>query len=198
MTTEVKKFIEQHIDLIENNWWEQLYSLAIELVYRQRIGELTQILLDANIDPLNSLTNIPPNYLAWSPIQQFTIPDKIKAIGEFAFIETEIVSIDIPKDVVIGERAFTSCHQLEKVVFKGYADMGYNAFYDCPSLVDMYLPKDFTMDSHCLGSCHSLVELHYAGTVEDWMKIVSTCGVTQSDTVAKIVHCSDGDVELKN
>ena len=116
----VKDFIEENIDLIEDNKWEEVYNNASELPLSSREA-LTSILLEADIDPLNYLNYIPDFYLAGQDINSFNIPSHIKRINKFAFYYcTSLTNVTIPDSVTsIGYVAFHSCYSLTSIKFNG-------------------------------------------------------------------------------
>jgi len=82
----VKDFIEEHSDLIQENHWERFYNLARRILYSHEIGELSQCLLEADIDPLLYLKEVPGLYLARSDVRTVIIPDNIETICTYAFL----------------------------------------------------------------------------------------------------------------
>lgn len=83
MNTEIKEFIEKHIDLIEDGRFEELYKLqskwyTVELA--RLVGIFTETLLSADIDPAKYMKKIPPFYLTGTKIASYTIPQNITSI----------------------------------------------------------------------------------------------------------------------
>ena len=62
MRSEVKNFIEKYIELVREEDFSQLYIKATKEL-GSYVGELTRILLDIDIDPLDYLDYIPENFL---------------------------------------------------------------------------------------------------------------------------------------
>lgn len=81
MTKAIKEFLEKYVPLIKEEDWGTLYFKADSELRNIQIGELTQILLNANIDPLEKLTTVPPHYLDRSSIETFCIPEGIHMIS---------------------------------------------------------------------------------------------------------------------
>ena len=93
MTEEVKNFIEENIDLIEQNKWEEVYKKRFPTGF-------TDALLEAQINPAELLGYIPKRYLQDSRITQYSIPDNITNIGGAAFSDCEnLTTINIPSSV---------------------------------------------------------------------------------------------------
>lgn len=84
MLPKVKQFIEENIDLIEQNTkesWEEIYKKIPESL----TGKLTETLLKCEIDPARILGYIPEYYLSWSNISDYKMPNNITNIGKYAF-----------------------------------------------------------------------------------------------------------------
>ena len=93
----VDSFIEQNIDLIDNNDWEAVYNNLLQQFTGRRVGLFTEKILACGINPLDWLSYI-PNYYLWgaTDISQFKVPDNIVYIGEHAFENSSI------KDLYLG------------------------------------------------------------------------------------------------
>lgn len=121
LSDSLKAFIENNIELIENNKFNKLYEQAeIDLYFSQAVCTLTKTLLAAGIDPLAHLSNIPVNYLHGdSTISKFVIPDNIEDVESYAF---------------------SYCTQLHDVVFgKNVSVVYYGAFENCIELTNVTL-----------------------------------------------------------
>ena len=103
LTSNIKKFLEANIELIEANRFDELYEKAeTDLYFSQGIGTLTRTLLKADIDPLPHLTEIPYCYLYGDPnIIEFVIPDNIEFVNSCAFCNCS----QLP-DVIFGKKCF--------------------------------------------------------------------------------------------
>ena len=172
----VKEFIEENIDLIEENTtkaWEEIYRRYINT--SKLNGELTTIFLSANINPLDYLDFIPDYYLYQADISAFTIPKSIKDIGICAFTGSMIEDISVPEGVtIIDDYAFDNCIYLQHVE----------------------LPKSLkTMGSKVFGNCSNLKEIHYSGSKEDWWNM-QRYGNWHEDSAITTVHCNDGDLKV--
>ena len=91
-----KVFIEQYINLITENKFEDLYRIALR--EHVVIEDLTNSLLKADIYPLEHMSYIPQEFLYKSTksIDGFIIPNNIVDIRERAFYETDLTEIIIP------------------------------------------------------------------------------------------------------
>ena len=103
--------------LIKNNL-KQLYKLTENTYLGDlTIGELTNILIQAGINPLEGMTEIPMCFLyLQESIKFFNIPQGITKINNYAFVYTDLESITIPNSVKVIERsAFYGCKNLKTV-----------------------------------------------------------------------------------
>jgi hypothetical protein len=144
MDSDLKHFIENNIDLIEDNEWSKVYLNALS---RIPVGILTEALLKARINPLNYLDYIPEWYLAHSDIEEFEIPDGVDSIGEGAFYGCKkLKKLIIPSTIKdIEGRIITFCNNLTNIVFKGTKEEFYNIEKDMFWLEDFRNP----LTIHC-------------------------------------------------
>lgn len=121
MTKAIKEFLEKYASLIKEEDWGTLYFKADSELRNIQVGELTQILLSVNIDPLEKLTTIPPHYLDSSSIETFCIPEGIHAISTQAFqFCSKLKQVYIPKSIkYIGEYAFYYSENLKDITYEG-------------------------------------------------------------------------------
>lgn len=176
MTEIIAKFIENNIDLIEANEFEELYNVANdELMLVKHICELTESLLSAGINPLLYLEIIPEAYLARSILfESLNIPDNIVCINQRAFQSNiQLKVITLPKTLQIIEReAFLSCVNLRVI--------NMNCIYP-------------VIEDGAFKFC-TIREIYYAGTKEEWNALINDC---QCDQLRKCpyIKCVDGEVE---
>ena len=138
MTEEVKNFIEQNIDLISNNEWEEVYQ-------KQFPEGFTETLLECEIDPLLYLKVIPRYYFDKGSIDSLIIPEHIEKISMRSYhkcenLKTVIVLGDNLE--VIEEEAFLMCKELEQVNLSDSIEViAGGAFINCKSLVSFRFPE---------------------------------------------------------
>ena len=117
---DVLKFLNR-IDVqgaLARNDTQELYKLAESLrLSALAIGGLTNILIQAGIDPLLNMTEIPAFFLyKQKDIKEFNIPQGITTIGPDVFAHTDLENITIPNSVrEIGTSAFSGCKNLKTV-----------------------------------------------------------------------------------
>ena len=109
-------------DALVRNDTQELYKLAVGRTNQgdlqaSDIGELTSILMQAGIDPLLGMTEIPMCFLCGQKgIKEFNIPMGITKINGYAFENTDLESITIPSSVgEIGSSTFYNCEDLKTV-----------------------------------------------------------------------------------
>lgn len=121
MLPTVKAAIEQNADLIEKEDWRNLYKKLRETHAANTIGRVSQVLLDAGVDPLENSNELFPYFLAGLPIELYQIPEGIEIIGKDAFVLCEdLREVIFPSTVKeIHSGAFLNDHHLEKIIFQG-------------------------------------------------------------------------------
>lgn len=117
LTFEVKEFIEDNIDLIDDRAWDQIYDNAKFTLDSESTGGFTLAMLDIGENPLETLDYIPDYYLSDAKIESFNIPNHIHELCEGCFSFSSLKEIIIPDSVTtIGMYAFYECPQLKRVV----------------------------------------------------------------------------------
>lgn len=171
LTNLVKYLLQHNKDLIRNEQWYELYE-EIE-AYKAKVGRVTDALLQAGIDPLQTLKWVPNYYLAETQLfENFTLPSQIRTIeirafllssiknmkvgpmletiGHDAFAASELKTINLQDTAVknILSCAFQNCH-LETIELPNTVELiGDKAFLDIPSLHRI----KFNSDVNLLGS----------------------------------------------
>lgn len=104
----------------------------------------------------------------------------------------------IPKSVIsIGYGAFAGCSTLTSLTIpESVMTIQDGAFAGCSSLSSITIPSNVVyIGEEIFWGCRALTSLTYAGTMQQWNQI-EFGGNWNIDIPAKIVHCTDGDVEL--
>ena len=177
MNKEIKEFIEDNKDLIEENEWDELYEKldTIKPFQLSLIGEFTEILLQAHIDPLEYMKEVPAFYLdrRTVPYESYSLPSSIKGIKVFAFAFTEgLKKINTNKVTKIGQNAFNSS-DLEIINIESKCSIQPSAFENCLNLTTVFLPEIFNVKSEdgrdlIFSGCVNLKEIIYNGTEDDF------------------------------
>ena len=85
LSYDVKNFLEENLSLIEAEKFTTLYDTALSTNGVHNVGELTDALLQAGINPLETLTEVPPLYLDHSVLTTFVVPTHIESLRRSAF-----------------------------------------------------------------------------------------------------------------
>ena len=95
--------------------------------------------------------------------REYTIPDSVTSIGEFAFRDcTSLTSVTIPNSVTsIGDFVFDSCSSLTSVTIPdSVTSIGDYAFCDCSSLTSVTIPNSVaSIGDLCFAHCTSLASM---------------------------------------
>lgn len=113
---------------LKNSDFETLYREAWKRTSYNVIGEVTQLLISLNINPLDHLSSIPIGFLTNTSIKHLDIPDHITSISDSAFANCDsLMDVTIPDSV---------------------ASIGPESFYNCPSLTSVTIPNTITKINH--------------------------------------------------
>lgn len=166
MIPELKQFIEENIDLISDNEFNDVYNKIKSYTFTRLF---TEAMLEADINPLNYMEAVPSRYLYESTIQHIDIPVGIIVINKYAFADCrQIKEVTIPEGVIkISEGAFMNCHALEK----------------------LHLPSTLKyIDIGAFQGCMNLKKVTFAGTTKQWLNVRDNDG---SLLQFEPVKCSD-------
>lgn len=152
LTFEVKEFIEQNIDLIEENRWDEVYDNATFNLDSESTGAFTKAMLDIGLDPIREqgLDYIPDYYLSDSTLTTYDIPSNVHHLGEGCFSYSGLSSITIPESVsTLGNYVFYECELLEEVIVLGnIVDMGSRVFWGCSDSLVIRCKQDSAIDTY--------------------------------------------------
>lgn len=214
MDDKVKKFIEENINLIEHERWDIIYdpqdSRSVYTYFFddkcERIPEFTAILLDAGIDPLESLDYVPSWYQYQPAIKYVNIPNHIKRVDYYAYGNCEeLYRVTLPNSIKhIGERAFYGCTKLEGIYLPdSVTNIEEEAFAYCKKLSAVSLPKDICKDcdipvlpNNLFYSAADVLNITYRGTAEEWRSIFNIWAFDRSFGKKVFVDCSDKSFKL--
>ncbi|MBR4644751.1 MAG: leucine-rich repeat protein [Bacteroidaceae bacterium] len=106
---------------------------------------------------------------AGNEITEYTIPDYVTSIGDYAFCRcTGLTSITIPENVTsIGAGAFWGCTALKNIkVPEGVTSIGGHAFNGCISLTSVNIPNSVTyIGDGAFYGCISLTSVNISNNV---------------------------------
>ena len=137
------KFIKLHKDLIEESNFKELYEQFDNITdYLTDTHYLTDIFIEAGIDPLKYMDTVPIAYLYKTDLdlKEINVPDNIKYIYKYAFEEAKLRKVTIPKTVIkIAKSAFSDNPALTEINVRGtQADVDKIENLDSRILVPMY------------------------------------------------------------
>lgn len=166
----IHRFIEDKIELIEQRRWLDVYKL-LETEEMDTISRFNTVMIKAGINPLEDLTVVPRLFLAWSPIEQIDIPNKITKINPFAFLQSNLKTLILPKYLEeIGAQSFAQCNELETVVIPDEVTLiGRAAFFQCKNLKKVVIGENVRyIQQLAFDLCPKLKHVYYRGTEDDW------------------------------
>lgn len=98
---------------------------------------------------------------------EFTVPDAVKVIGNYAFMYRSIVRVKLNQSVdIINKETFAYCEKLEDIDLRNIKNIGEKAFYHCISLTRIGAAAEY-IDNAAFHSCENLefVKIPYAKTI---------------------------------
>lgn len=173
-------------NLIDNNKFEELYNninSQYPLIVGYIIPVITQLLLEAGINPLPYMKTVPPHYM--DGVMDFEDGKKFE-------------SIDIPNRIeAISEDAFLCCLLLKKVKISNKLKiLRHQAFRGCIGISSINLPLTLQyIAPDVFTECSQLEDIYYEGTIKQWGSIKKEGWIKSSfgDTIKINIHCKDGD-----
>lgn len=126
LDSDVQNFLEKYIDKIDNNDWDWIYSDGLAELEDKTgnpyvRGYFSKTLEESGINILDYLDYVPNSYMIGASITYYAIPNNIKSIKAYAFIDCSYLkSIILPKSIVyIEEDIFNGCSALEDIIYEG-------------------------------------------------------------------------------
>ena len=205
LDSDVKQLLKDYRNDINNKNFKKIYDEAAEFEADGKVvGNFTQTLLKAGVDPLaldENLKCIPQNYLYNSMIDKFTVPSKVKFIGENAFLNSDLKEISFEQSSkldFIKDWAFYACSYLESIKLPSTTTMlGEKCFAFCESLDYVYLPKTLhVIGDGCFYGTY-MDEIEYEGTMKNFENILEKYFDESTRGEIQYIKCVDGVYELK-
>ena len=201
MTELTAQFFTKHSDEVNANNFKFLYDEAKHSNPPILIADMTKSLLDADINPLNFMDEIPVHFLAYDyeVTSMPRIPGRIKTICMQAFCHSAIAGeVIVPGSVKkIEARAFSECMDLEEIhIEEGLEILEMGVFASCSNLQFLSLPSTLqSIGSYLFIKSLSLKELTYRGTIDEWHAIEKNDKWNHNSAISKI-QCRDGVIDL--
>lgn len=193
---ELSKFIKAHVNEINNNNFAKVYEDTNDsLTPCLLTSKLTELFLDAGLEPLEYMQAVPANYLAYSKLTSITIPENITSIGRCAFSGCDsLTNITIPDSVTsIGSAAFENCSGLTSIVIPdSVTSIDHWAFQYCTGLTSATIGNGVkSISRYAFWDCASLKDIYFNGTKDQWNVIKKIDSGIKNCTI----HCTDGDLK---
>ena len=193
---ELSKFIKAHVNEINNNNFAKVYEDTNDSFTPCLLtSKLTELFLDAGLEPLEYMQAVPANYLAYSKLTSITIPENITSIGRCAFSGCDgLTSITIPDSVTsIGSAAFENCSGLTSIVIPdSVTSIDHWAFQYCTGLTSATIGNGVkSISRYAFWDCASLKDIYFNGTKDQWNVIKKIDSGIKNCTI----HCTDGDLK---
>ena len=193
---ELSKFIKAHVNEINNNNFAKVYEDTNDsLTPCLLTSKLTELFLDAGLEPLEYMQAVPANYLTYSKLTSVTIPENITSIGRCAFSGCEeLTNITIPDSVTsIGSAAFEHCSGLTSIVIPdSVTSIDHWAFQYCTGLTSATIGNGVkSISRYAFWDCASLKDIYFNGTKDQWNVIKKIDSGIKNCTI----HCTDGDLK---
>lgn len=154
------------------NCWEYYEGIQDMDTAADIVGRISALLLEAKIPFMDYLEFLPSNSLWGVKMTTLTIPKNIHGIGDYAITDSEIKHIVINGKLnYVGEGAFSYCHSLETVTFRGRVESFYEeVFWESPNVEHIY----------------------YNGSKEEFANIPGVIYIW-NNLPNVTVHCTDGE-----
>lgn len=227
ISSEAKTFLSTHSNLLKSGDIKSLYNKIVEGYitknYNYLISEVSQILINSGVNPLDYLNDVPQNFLFDSDVTSIKIPSNITKISMHSFAYSNVESIKIPNSVdFMGINAFQECKKLKSITFsnalktipknicldctslsyvgipEGVEEIMRGAFFGCDRLNNVTIPKSIKF-IEVTAFPDNLKELTYSGTIAEFRKIAMGSFYATDHLVRAldnvVIHCTDGDMK---
>lgn len=114
-----------------------------EICITEYLGKSDTVVIPQEIDDL-PVVAIGLNSFMNSEIKSVTIPDSVRLIWDYAFLNCQnLEEVNFGQGLEeISAEAFSNCAKLEKIIFKkGVKTVGPKAFSKCTSVKEIHIPK---------------------------------------------------------
>lgn len=170
ITPQLKKFIDNHSKLIDENKFEELYSLPDIINTEGLKAQFTQLLFKAKIPFLEHMKRLIPNMFSGTSFEITTLPSNVEIIGLQAFKNADnLRKFVIPETVrTIAAGAFDGCANLTSIDIKAPIDGLYvSCFKDCVKLSEVTLPNTIKrLGASVFKNCISLKKITLPKSLE--------------------------------
>lgn len=207
--------------LLESGINPLIYMSRVPEYYLYEQGDINPFMKSIIIP--NSVKNIGVQaFDGCKSLNEVSIPPSVEKIGSRAFSNcSSLESVVIPSSVkTIDSNTFYWCTSLKNVILKnGISIINWGtfrncrsltyiiipnsvtniegvAFANCKSLTNIYIPESVAVIGNwAFKDCTSLETINYKGNKTQWGEVYKRSGWNKG-VPAKVIHCTDGDVEL--
>lgn len=162
--------------------------------------DITQLLFNLGINPLNYLATIPAYCFYRIDINPVRLNNYIQSIGNGAFkYNNNIDSVSIPDSCkIIGEYAFSHCVNLQAIdLGNGVQELGKDCFEYSDKLTYITLPKSLQSINLDTFSKSNITDLSFTGTSDEFTGKLENKTLIGLDVKITEVNCSDKVLYLK-
>lgn len=104
-------------------------------------------------------------------LKNINLPNSLTFLGDGAFFESGLESINVPSDVTLGVEVFGNCSSLKSAIVNS-SILSDNAFKRCKSLKTIRIGKNVReIGVGVFMGCNNLHKIDYEGTAEEWKHI---------------------------
>lgn len=180
---------------------QEVYKLYESYTHTTSLNtDITQLLFNLGINPLNYLTIIPECCFYRIDINPLILNDHTQSIGDSAFEGNFSVDfISVPSSCkVIGSYAFGRCHNLLKIDLGiGVQELGEKCFFDDSKLTQITLPKSLKSINLNIFRQSNVSKLSFTGTADEFVQKLENKTLIGLDVKITEVNCSDKVLDLK-
>ena len=158
MEKQVENVIVSNPDLIENNEFQELYRRLHDTSYSR---DLTEVLMQAGINPTPYFTSIPP-YCFYSSelLDNVQLNPECVKIAEYAFYKASVKNINLENIYEFGTKAFCGS-KIEHVKIDTTCILSRHTFAECTMLKTVEFTNDATIIWGSFEKCTSLTDVHF-------------------------------------
>ncbi len=178
----------ENLSIVNFAWCSNLKSASVLGLKYLEDGIFAGCTNLENVEVSDELISIGVDaFLCCYKLSEFTIPDTVTSIGEYAFSLTALKSVVIPKNCTqFGSDVFSGCKELEKIEFLGNK---VNFFEKHEDLMGYYTEeKNNIIPSHFASNCTSLKSINIPESVKSiGASAFENCTSLKSITILKNV-----------
>lgn len=160
--------------------------VAIQDIFKRRFN-LKTVTIEAEIKEMSEKM-----FEGCSSLERVTLPDTITTIPQYAFANSGIIDLDVPKNVIlIDDYAFYNCSRLSEISLpETLTNIDAHAFEKCTSLEQISFPEALTaIGAYAFSECSSLNKINWNSTLKNIYTVFNNCtGLTNVEIPANITN----------